>query len=177
MTSMQQSVHPGDLKAADAVPPAPRTIEAFVDAELRKARKEVWRNRLLAFGFGIFVLLAWMVATEAGFVHRLIIPTPKDTWLATVRVMSADFFWPNVWVTLQEIFWGFALGMGAGAILGIGVAMFASVRVGLVSSQSSRAFVTAPIFAKAALSTQSFGSTSASSHRRVGSRFKHMSLS
>lgn len=147
---MQQSVHPGDLKAADAVPPAPRTIEAFVDAELRKARKEVWRNRLLAFGFGIFVLLAWMVATEAGFVHRLIIPTPKDTWLATVRVMSADFFWPNVWVTLQEIFWGFALGMGAGAILGIGVAMFASVRATLypylVALQAPPKIVLAPIF-------------------------------
>jgi NitT/TauT family transport system permease protein len=126
------------------------TIEAFIQAERRAERRQALANRAMAAGFGVFVIAVWAIATEGGFVHALIIPTPLDTFWATGRVMSADYFWPNAWVTLQEIFWGFLIGAVAGVILGIGVAMFASVRATLypylVALQAPPKIVLAPIF-------------------------------
>ena len=125
-------------------------LDDFVAEQRRAERRRRTRNRLLAIGFGVFVIVLWAVATEGGFVHKLIIPSPVETALAMQRVMSADFFWPNVWVTLQEIFWGFAIGMGAGAVLGVLVAMFDTVRAtiypSLVGLQAPPKIVLAPIF-------------------------------
>jgi NitT/TauT family transport system permease protein len=108
------------------------------------------KARALALGFGLFVLAVWHVSTEFGFVHKLIIPSPVDTFWAMGRVMSADYFWPNVSVTLQEILWGFALGLGSGVVLGVGVAMFDTVRATiypyLVALQAPPKIVLAPIF-------------------------------
>lgn len=129
---------------------AESSISRFVANEKRRASQKKMLHRLLAAGFGIFVLLAWHIATENGFVHALIIPSPTDTFWATGRVMSADYFWPNVWVTLQEILWGFALGLTSGVILGVGVAMFETVRATiypyLVALQAPPKIVLAPIF-------------------------------
>jgi NitT/TauT family transport system permease protein len=64
--------------------------------------------------------------------------------------MSADYFWPNASVTLQEIFWGFAIGLASGVVLGVGVAMFDTVRATiypyLVALQAPPKIVLAPIF-------------------------------
>ncbi|MBH0237775.1 ABC transporter permease [Methylobrevis albus] len=137
--------------ASAAVPRAlDGAISRFVDAESRRMRRKRLTNRVLATSFGLFVLLVWHVATEAGFVHKLIIPSPIDTFWATGRVMSAAYFWPNVSVTLQEIFWGFLFGLSSGAILGISVAMFEPVRATiypyLVALQAPPKIVLAPIF-------------------------------
>lgn len=138
-----------------AIPAQPRdrqgdAISRFVETERRRARREALTNRLLALGFGVFVIAAWAVATHGGFVHSLIIPTPLATLEASGRVMAADYFWPNVWVTLLEIFWGFVIGMASGAVLGILVAMFAPVRATLypylVALQAPPKIVLAPIF-------------------------------
>ena len=145
-----------DATATSLIQPAPvresteTSIARFIATEKRRASQKKLLHRLLAAGFGIFVLLVWHIATEGGFVHALIIPSPIDTFWATGRVMSADYFWPNVWVTLQEILWGFALGLGSGVILGVGVAMFETVRATiypyLVALQAPPKIVLAPIF-------------------------------
>ncbi len=134
-------------------PPSDRqgdAIARFMESERRRTRRELWTNRLLALGFGLFVLALWAIATHGGFVHKLIIPTPLATLEAAGRVSAADYFWPNVWVTLQEIFWGFVIGMAAGAFFGILVAMFAPVRATLypylVALQAPPKIVLAPIF-------------------------------
>ncbi len=125
-------------------------VERFVAGEQRKRRQEALTNRLLAAGFGVFVLLFWYAATALGWVHPLIIPSPVATFEATLRVMSADYYWANVWVTLQEILWGFAIGLASGVILGVGVAMFSTVRATiypyLVALQAPPKIVLAPIF-------------------------------
>lgn len=138
---------------ADMIEPAGThadAIDRFIAAERRRETRRNLRNRLLAAGFGIFVLAVWHFATTLGFVHSLIIPSPADTFRATLRVTSADYFWPNVWVTLQEIFWGFLIGAASGVILGVGVAMFETVRATiypyLVALQAPPKIVLAPIF-------------------------------
>lgn len=125
-------------------------VARFIEREKKAADRKVIRNRLLALGFGLFVLAFWHVTTEFGMVHKLIIPSPTDTFWATGRVMSAEYFWPNVSVTLQEILWGFAIGLASGVVLGVGVAMFETVRATiypyLVALQAPPKIVLAPIF-------------------------------
>jgi NitT/TauT family transport system permease protein len=138
-------VPPGQSLVAQEDP-----VARFLATEKRTQTRRRITNRLLAAGFGIFVLAFWHVATEFGFVHRLIIPSPIDTFWATGRVMSAGYFWPNVSVTLQEILWGFAIGLASGVVLGVGVAMFDTVRATiypyLVALQAPPKIVLAPIF-------------------------------
>jgi len=70
--------------------------------------------------------------------------------LAFVRVTSANYFWPNALVTLNEIVIGFAIGLSSGVVLGVGVAMFSAVRATiypyLVALQAPPKIVLAPIF-------------------------------
>lgn len=126
------------------------TVDQFVLRERAKARRKLINNRLLAAGFGVFVIVIWALATETGMVHALIIPSPVDTFLATGRVMSASYFWPNVLVTLSEIAWGFFWGLSSGVLFGVGVAMFPFVRATiypyLVALQAPPKIVLAPIF-------------------------------
>jgi NitT/TauT family transport system permease protein len=125
-------------------------IERFVRGENAARRRRKIVDRLMAAAFGVFVLLVWHVATTYGFVHALIIPTPADTWSAALRVTAADFFWPNALITLSEILWGFAIGLGSGVALGVSVTMFRSVRATLypylVALQAPPKIVLAPIF-------------------------------
>lgn len=126
------------------------TIQKFLATEHARQRREWITNRAMAISFGVFVLVVWAIATEGGFVHALIIPSPFDTVEATIRLMRSNILWPNVWVTLQEIFWAFLLGLGSGCLLGVGVAMFAGVRATLypylVAIQAPPKIVLAPIF-------------------------------
>ncbi|MBJ3786673.1 ABC transporter permease [Devosia sediminis] len=145
MDMTAQATLPGTSAAAreDAV-------ARFIAAEKRRQQQRLIRNRLLAIGFGLLVIAIWYVATEYGFVHRLIIPSPVDTFWATGRVMSADYFWPNVGVTLSEIAWGFGIGLTSGVVFGVLVAMFDTVRATLypylVALQAPPKIVLAPIF-------------------------------
>jgi NitT/TauT family transport system permease protein len=143
MTANPPAIGESDVARDDAV-------ARFIATEKRKASRKALINRLLALGFGILVLAFWHVTTEFGMVHRLIIPSPIDTFWATGRVMSADYFWPNVAVTLEEILWGFALGLSSGVVLGVSVAMFDTVRATiypyLVALQAPPKIVLAPIF-------------------------------
>jgi NitT/TauT family transport system permease protein len=126
------------------------SIEKYVAAQKARETRRRLVNRLLAAGFGVLVLLIWQGATSFGLVHALIVPSPVDTFWGTLRVMSASYFLPNVWVTLQEILWGFAIGLASGVILGVGVAMFDWVRATiypyLVALQAPPKIVLAPIF-------------------------------
>ncbi|HSI40164.1 MAG TPA: ABC transporter permease [Xanthobacteraceae bacterium] len=140
-------------EASAAIPHAPAIdsrIERFIIEERRRQKRKALTNRLLATGFGLLVLLIWHVSTRYGLVHALIIPSPSDTFFATIRVMGADYFWPNVAVTLQEILWGFLIGLASGVLLGVGVAMFDTVRATiypyLVALQAPPKIVLAPIF-------------------------------
>jgi NitT/TauT family transport system permease protein len=125
-------------------------VARFIANEKRSQQQRLIRNRLLALGFGLLVLAIWHISTEYGFVHRLIIPSPIDTFWATGRVMSAEYFWPNVGVTLSEIAWGFAIGLSSGVVFGVLVAMFDTVRATiypyLVALQAPPKIVLAPIF-------------------------------
>jgi NitT/TauT family transport system permease protein len=126
------------------------TIDRHIELARKRARRKAITNRLLAAGFGVFVLFMWWLMSYLGLIHRLIIPPPGEVASAFFRVVNASYFWPNANVTLMEIGIGFALGLASGVIFGVGVAMFDSVRATiypyLVALQAPPKILLAPIF-------------------------------
>ncbi|BCJ90921.1 ABC transporter permease [Terrihabitans soli] len=126
------------------------TIERHIELAKKRAARKRLINRLLATGFGLFVLFTWWLMSYLGLIHRLIIPPPGEVATAFFRVVNASYFWPNTNVTLMEIGIGFALGLASGVIFGVGVAMFDSVRATiypyLVALQAPPKILLAPIF-------------------------------
>ena len=138
-----------DVTAADAPVIEPRVVR-HLQRERQRERRQLWINRALALGFGVCVILFWAAATEFGWVHALIIPSPVETFHAFGRVVTASYFPMNALVTLEEIVWGFAIGLASGVVLGVGVAMFGPIRATiypyLVALQAPPKIVLAPIF-------------------------------
>lgn len=116
--------------------------------------KRTWiqRYRGPIGGLVIFVLLVagwyWLVAAE--FVHRVILPPPGDVASAFITTFTESFFYEHLWVTLQEVLIGFAIGVILGFSLGAMLGTSAWVREMtypyIVAFQGLPKIVLAPIF-------------------------------
>jgi NitT/TauT family transport system permease protein len=76
----------------------------------------------MAFVFAMFVGI-WDLVTRAGLVSSIILPTPGETLADLIFVgrnlISGEYMLPALWITLQEVAYGFALAMLIGFSLGI----------------------------------------------------------
>ncbi len=86
-----------------------------------------WIDRMpravaMAFVFAVFVGI-WDLVTRAGLVSSIILPTPGETLADLIFVgrnlISGEYMLPALWITLQEVAYGFALAMLIGFSLGI----------------------------------------------------------
>ena len=76
----------------------------------------------MLFVFVVFVAL-WDLVTRFGLVSRLILPTPAETFADLVFVgtnlVTGGYMLVALWITLQEVFWGFLLAIAIGFTLGV----------------------------------------------------------
>lgn len=101
-----------------------RAVNATIKAE---QMKHPWRGKLRAAGGSIGLLLAllivWDRVVAVGLVSEIIVPAPKDVALAIGESLRTPFFYENLWVTLYEVLFGFAiaavLGFALGSFLGM----------------------------------------------------------
>ena len=86
-----------------------------------------WGDRIprsiqMLFVFVVFVLL-WDLVTRFGLVSRLILPTPYETLVDLIFVgenlLTGGYMLAALWITLQEVFWGFLLAIFIGFTLGV----------------------------------------------------------
>lgn len=86
-----------------------------------------WLDRVPAslqmlFVFVVFVAL-WDLVTRFGFVSAIILPTPletlKDLIFVGRNLISGGYMLPALWITLQEVFYGFLLAIAIGFTLGV----------------------------------------------------------
>lgn len=90
---------------------------AFID--------RVPRSIAMCFVFVVFVVL-WDLTTRLGFVSPIILPTPAETVTDLIFVgtnlLTAGYMFIALWITVQEVFWGFVLalliGFGLGVLVG-----------------------------------------------------------
>jgi len=80
------------------------------------------RSVSMAFVFAVFVG-AWQLSTSLGLVSPIILPTPSETFKDLVFVgknlLTGGYMLPALWITIQEVLYGFALAMTLGFSLGI----------------------------------------------------------
>jgi NitT/TauT family transport system permease protein len=86
---------------------------------LLRVREELppaWRAGLL--GLGLLVpFLVWIIAAQVTAAEGLV-PTPLETWDATVRLWNEGVLLGDVWASNRRILIGYAISMGIAVLLG-----------------------------------------------------------
>lgn len=121
--------------------------------------RKLMRRQTPALITFVLVLVGWEVAVRVFNIQRFILPAPSVIWgefsTAFPQLVAQS------WFTFQNALWGFAIGCGAGLLMGMVTARYASV------SRALLPFVVAlnaiPIIAMAPIANQWFGSSSAQS--------------
>lgn len=133
---------------------APTSAEAEADqvdferAQVRPATK--WRKYPLTIGFGITVIGLWQLASHLGYIHPIIVPSPAQIAATVPEVFTAEYFLPNVRITLFNIAMGFVLATFIAISLAFIVSRWEAARVTIypyiVAVQSVPKIVFTPIF-------------------------------
>ena len=108
-------------------------LERIADQNPASAADTVWsehvgwldrvpRSVQMLFVFVVFIAL-WDLVTRFGFVSRIILPTPWETWNDLIFVgknlLSGGYMLAALWITLKEVFYGFLLAIAIGFTLGV----------------------------------------------------------
>ena len=98
--------------------------EADVGAAARAARRRraawMWVGRIV---LPIIVIGGWQLSTATGVVDKFFFGQPTAVWTALVDLFTKGTafgsIWFNLWVTIKEAIFGFALGTVTGVVLGL----------------------------------------------------------
>ena len=123
-----------------------------VDAERVRARK-ARENRLYRIGSVLLTLVllgVWELLPRAGLMSEIVLPPFTEVVSAFWQLLQEDHFWGHLRVTLNEIFWGFVLGMLIGLFSGILLAVWQPAKrltyPFIVAFQAIPKIVLAPLF-------------------------------
>lgn len=105
-------------RAAEAVPPP-------AAASGRPATP--WRDRvvrvLLGWPFPLLVLLAWQLAAQYEWIPSQILPAPLVVAQTFVDLFRSGELQEHTLISLSRVIYGFALGSGAGVLLGVAMGL------------------------------------------------------
>lgn len=107
----------------------------------------------------VVVLVAWEVLVALFRVERFLLPAPSIIWGEFSRAFPQLVV--QSWFTFQNALWGFAIGCGAGLVVGMIMARFVEVSRALLPYAIAANSI--PIIALAPITNQWFGSSSAQS--------------
>lgn len=95
------------------------TVEGPDFVDLEGPRPKTLRSRLLVLAISVALLALWELASYVGIFHRLIVPSPSSIIGEFPSVLTADYFLPNLRVTLFEIVVGFSLAVTSALTLAL----------------------------------------------------------
>ncbi len=93
-------------------------------AAVRFAGRWLFRAALFAAFFGV-----WELIVEVGLVREIIVPRPSSVLEQIEPVLRAPAFPNNLWVTMQETFMGFGIGLGAAVLMAVLLTLFPIMRL------------------------------------------------
>ena len=73
------------------------------------------------------VLVLWWVAATAWSGGSFLVPTPDETWDAGVELARSGTLWTDFKASAERVLWGYAISMGTGVVVGVGIGSFRSV--------------------------------------------------
>lgn len=95
-------------------------VQLAARADRRRRATWVWIGRIV---LPVIVIGGWQLSTQAGVVDKFFFGQPTDVWNALVDLFTQGTafgsIWFNLWVTIKEAIFGFALGTVAGIVLGL----------------------------------------------------------
>jgi ABC-type nitrate/sulfonate/bicarbonate transport system permease component len=75
-------------------------------------------QRAVQLGFLVLVVLAWQLTIMRGGVSPLLLPAPAAVYREFVSLLMTGMFWPDLKVTLYELFVAFSIAAVAGSSIG-----------------------------------------------------------
>jgi NitT/TauT family transport system permease protein len=95
-------------------------IQAAGRSRARRRTAWIWIGRA---ALAVAVVGGWQWFTSAGWVDKFFFGQPSEIWNSLVKLFTEGTafgtIWDNLWVTVQEAFYGFLLGTLVGVVLGI----------------------------------------------------------
>ncbi|WP_334171507.1 ABC transporter permease [Sinomonas sp.] len=111
-TAIKQAGTPVAERATD--------IQAAGRSRARRRTAWIWIGRA---ALAVAVVGGWQWFTSAGWVDKFFFGQPSEIWNSLVKLFTEGTafgtIWDNLWVTVQEAFYGFLLGTLVGVVLGI----------------------------------------------------------
>lgn len=114
-----------DLDQRVIVPADSRDALDAAKGEYRRAdvgARRLWDRPVVRIVGGlllpVLILLAWQIATTAGFVQPYLLPTPASVFQAGVELAESGQLWTHIAISVQRVLLGFALG----SVIGLAVA-------------------------------------------------------
>ncbi|WP_426516669.1 ABC transporter permease [Diaminobutyricibacter sp. McL0618] len=118
---MTAAVNTKPVNTTGAYVVAPES-ELRVAARRARSRRTawIWVGRILV---AVLVIGGWQSLTATGVVDKFFYGQPSGIWDSLVHLFTAGSafgsIWDNLWITVQEAFYGFILGTIAGVVVGI----------------------------------------------------------
>jgi NitT/TauT family transport system permease protein len=98
----------------------------------------------------ILVTAAWQIFVRVTDTPAYTLPAPSDIGEKLLAMLQTPSFWRDVWVTLQETFWGFLLSIVIAVTLGVLISQFYTLELSLlpyiVAFQTIPSIALAPIY-------------------------------
>lgn len=107
------------------------TVAAADDAAATPRLSPRARERLLAVGTPILLLLLWEILVRVGFLDARFFPAPSAIFVRMWELTQTGELLENTWVSLRRLFFGFWLGLIPGLGLGVTMGMSRSFRAAL----------------------------------------------
>lgn len=105
------------------------TGDAPVAESPRLSRRN--RERLLAVGTPILLLVLWEILVRIGFLDARFFPAPSAIFVRMWELAVSGTLLTNTYVSLRRLFLGFWVGLVPGLLLGVTMGMSRSVRAAL----------------------------------------------
>jgi len=95
---------------------------------LFRLRGDIPLSLRIALGvLGVAAVFAlWWVAATAWSGGSFLVPTPTETWDAGVELYRSGTLWTDFEASAERILWGYAISMGVGVVVGVGIGSFRS---------------------------------------------------
>lgn len=136
--------------ATTAPPNAASESEEATLAPGHRSGLQRWRGPIGSLILFVLLYAMWDVTVRLEVVSDIILPAPGEVAIALVQTVADGFFYAHLWVTVQEVLIGFAVGALIGFVLGaiLGISRLARevAYPYVVAFQGLPKIVLAPVF-------------------------------
>lgn len=75
------------------------------------------RAAYLSWVLPVLIAVLWVVASQQHWMSEQILPAPSRVWESALEFGSGEL-WGHLWISVQRLFWGLAVGIVSGLLLG-----------------------------------------------------------